>query len=219
MVAYELMNEPVAPDYEQWNVLIHRAINVIRKKEPDLVIIFGSNRWQKPFTFPFLKIPANDKNIILSFHTYHPYFVTHHKAFWSPAKFYEGPVHYPGQCIADSDWNKYIDTTNVPLMARLNEENARGFYNKDTLRSIIQPAIDKAKEYGLQLYCNEFGCLPNIPEEMRLKYYQDVTDNFRENNIVWASWDYKGNFGIVKWDSENKKTSAPNLNLIKILAE
>jgi endoglucanase len=219
MVAYELMNEPVAPDNEQWNVLIHRAIEVIREKEPNRVIIFGSNRWQKPFTFPYLKIPQNDKNIILSFHTYHPYFVTHHKAFWSPARFYEGPVNYPGQCIPDSAWAKYVDTTNVPLMSRLKEENARGFYNKDTLLKIIKPAIDKAKAYGLQLYCNEFGSLPTISEDMRLRYYQDVTDNFRENDIVWANWDYKGNFGIVKWDSENEKTSEPNLKLVKILTE
>ena len=219
MVAYELMNEPVAPDHEQWNVLIHRAIKVIRQKEPNRVIIFGSNRWQQPFSFPFLKVPEGDKNIILSVHTYHPYFVTHYKAFWSPARFYEGPVQYPGQCISDSAWDTYVDTTNVPLMVRLEEEKARKIYNKDTLQAIIQEAVDKATEVGLQLYCNEFGCLPNIPEEMRLRYYQDVTDNFRENNIVFANWDYKGNFSIVGWDSENSKTLEPNMALIDILTK
>ena len=219
MVAYELMNEPVAPDHELWNVLIHRAIKVIRQKEPNRVIIFGSNRWQKPFTFPFLRVPGGDKNIILSVHTYHPYFVTHYKAFWSPARFYEGPVQYPGQCIPDSAWDKYVDTTNVPLMARLEEEKARDVHNKEKLQAIIQEAIDKAKEVGLQLYCNEFGCLPNIPEEMRLRYFQDITDIFRENDIVYANWDYKGNFSIVDWDRENLKTLEPNMELIKILTK
>ena len=54
---------------------------------------------------------------------------------------------------------------------------------------------------------------------MRLRYYQDVTDNFRENNIVFANWDYKGNFSIVGWDSENSKTLEPNMALIDILTK
>jgi len=219
MVAYELMNEPVAPDHEQWNVLISRAIKIIREKEPDRVIIFGSNRWQKPFTFPYLKIPKGDKNIILSFHTYHPYFVTHYKAPWSAAKFYNGPVQYPGQCITEADYKKYVDTANKPLVSRLEEEKALEFYDKEKLQKIVQDAINKAKEAGLQLYCNEFGCLPNVSRETRLKYYQDITDVFRKNNIVYANWDYKGNFSIVEWDRDNLKNSKPDYELINILTK
>ncbi len=219
MVAYEIMNEPVAPDHEQWNELIVRAMKIIRKKEPNRVIIFGSNRWQKPFTFPYLKVPEGDKNIILSFHTYHPYFVTHYQAHWSPAQFYHGPINYPGQCIPDSAFEKYVDKTNERLMARLEEEKARDIYNKEKLQQIVQDAIDKAKEVGLQLYCNEFGCLPTIPRETRLKYYQDITDVFRENSIAYANWDYKGNFRIVEWDTKNLKNLEPDFELIKILTK
>jgi len=219
MVAYELMNEPVAPDHEQWNNLIERAVKIIRAREPDRVIIFGSNRWQKPFTFPYLKIPKGDKNIILSFHTYHPYFVTHYKAPWSAAKFYNGPVQYPGQCITDADYRKYVDTTNQPLVSRLEEEKARDYFDKAKLQKIVQDAVDKAKEAGLQLYCNEFGCLPNVSREMRLKYYRDISDVFRENDIAFANWDYKGNFSIVEWDRENLKNLKPDTELISILTK
>jgi endoglucanase len=217
IVAYEIMNEPVAPDHEQWNELIARAVKIIRKREPERVIIIGSNMWQQPYTFPFLKVPEGDNNIILSFHTYHPYFVTHYKAYWSPAKDYNGPVHYPGQCITDADFEKYVDKKNEALMSRLEEENALDIYNKEKLRSIIQDAIDKANELGLQLYCNEFGCLPSVPEVMRLKYYEDITDIFRENSIAYANWDYKGDFCIVEWDRENLRNLEPNAELIKIL--
>ena len=217
MVAYEIMNEPVAPDHEQWNKLIARAVKIIRKREPDRVIIIGSNMWQKPYTFPYLKVPEGDKNIILSVHTYHPYFVTHYKAYWSASKYYDGPVHYPGQCITDPDFEKYVDKTNEALMSRLEEENARDIYNKEKLRSILQDAIDKASELGLQLYCNEFGCLPSVTEETRLRYYQGVTDIFRENSIAYANWDYKGDFCIVEWDRKNLKNLEPNVKLIKVL--
>ena len=219
MVAYEIMNEPVAPDHEQWNKLIARAVKIIRQREPERIIIIGSNMWQQPYTFPYLKVPENDKNIILSVHTYHPYFVTHYKAYWSPSKNYHGPVQYPGQCITDSAFEKYVDKTDEALMARLDEEKARDVYNKEKLHSILQDAIDKSRELGLQLYCNEFGCLPSIPEETRLKYYQDITDIFKENCIAYANWDYKGDFRIVEWDRKNLKNQEPNIKLIKILTK
>ena len=112
-----------------------------------------------------------------------------------------------------------MDKTDEALMARLDEEKARDVYNKEKLHSILQDAIDKSRELGLQLYCNEFGCLPSIPEETRLKYYQDITDIFRENCIAYANWDYKGDFRIVEWDRKNLKNQEPNIKLIKILTK
>ena len=218
-VAYEMMNEPVAPEHEMWNSLIERAIKNIRKKEPNRVIMMGSNRWQKPFTFPFLKVPKNDKNIILTFHTYHPYFVTHYGANWSAIKDYKGPVQYPGQCMTQADYDKYVDTSLTALVSRIKEEKAFDVYNKDKFQEIIQPAIDKAKEYGLQLYCSEFGSLPFIDRKMRLAYYQDITDVFRQNNICWSNWDYKGNFSIVGFDREKQQTLESDSDLIKILTK
>ena len=75
------------------------AVKAIRELEPERVIVIGSNMWQGPWTFPQLKVPEGDKNIILSTHTYAPFFLTHHKAGWTPLKFYEGEVRYPGPSI------------------------------------------------------------------------------------------------------------------------
>jgi endoglucanase len=217
MVAYEPMNEPAAPEHDQWNRLIRKAIKEIRALEPERVIIMGSNRWQQPFTFPFLDVPDGDPNIILSVHTYHPYFITHYRAPWSVARFYTGPVNYPGVCITQEDFDKYIDTENEGLMARLEEENATGEYNKEYMMEIVRPAAEKAKEYNLQLYCSEFGCLPNVDREMRLRYYKDITDVFRAYGMAYAVWDYKGNFSIVGWDQKNLVTLEPDSTLIDII--
>ena len=102
-VAYELMNEPVADDPEDWNKLVEKATTIIRKKEPARKIVIGSNRWQSPDTFDKLRIPANDKNIILSFHMYEPFLLTHHEASWTRIKDYKGPVNYPGVIVKDED--------------------------------------------------------------------------------------------------------------------
>lgn len=219
MVAYEFMNEPVAPEHEMWNKLIDRAIKAIRKVEPNRVLMMGSNRWQKPFTFPFLKIPEGDKNIILTVHTYAPYFVTHYKAYWSAASKYNGPVTYPGITITKEDYNKYVDTTYLPLVSRIEEEKGLEYFDKNKLKEVLQPAIDRAKELGLQLYCSEFGCLPNVDRKTRLQYYQDITDVFRENNITWANWDYKGDFGIVYWDREKLVTGQADTAITNILVK
>jgi endoglucanase len=64
-VAYELMNEAVADDPEQWNQLVDRAVKAIRQLEKDRIIVIGSNMWQSAGTFDDLKVP-NDNNIILS---------------------------------------------------------------------------------------------------------------------------------------------------------
>jgi endoglucanase len=42
-VAYELMNEPVADDPEDWNKLVEKAVAIIRKTEPKRKIVIGSN--------------------------------------------------------------------------------------------------------------------------------------------------------------------------------
>ncbi len=64
MLAYELMNEPVADDPQKWNQLVALAINVIREHEPERVIVVGSNRWQSADTFDELLVPKNDSNIL-----------------------------------------------------------------------------------------------------------------------------------------------------------
>ena len=77
MVAYEILNEAVAPDHEDWNKLLNRAIFTLRKLEPERVLVVGPNMWQVAVYMKFLEIPEGDKNIILSFHTYAPMAFTH----------------------------------------------------------------------------------------------------------------------------------------------
>lgn len=68
-VAYEFMNEPVADEHEQWNLIIEKVHKALREREP---------------------------NIILSFHYYNPMLLTHHGAFWTPVGRYKGDITYPG---------------------------------------------------------------------------------------------------------------------------
>jgi endoglucanase len=215
-VAYELMNEPVAQDPEDWNRLIAKAVKAIRQLEPRRVLLIGSNRWQTPENFPFLKVPPNDPNIILSLHTYAPLFFTHHLADWVAFKDFKGPVHYPGRVVAEADFPKSMNnTTNADLKLQLAE--ARQVFNKQKLAELLLPAIQKAKALKLPLYCGEFGCLPHVERADRLKYYEDIVSVFEENNIAWCNWEYKGDFGILTFDFDRKVSLAPDTGLINVL--
>ena len=191
MVAYEMMNEAVSDNPEDWNKLINWAISEVRKLEPERTIVMGSVNWQQAGTFPFLKVPEGDKNIILSFHTYAPLPFTHWKAPWTGWADYDGPVQYPGEVVPVENLSEY-DQEAVAAM-----KDFFGRYNKKSFVNEFKPAIKKAKELGLPLYCGEFGCFPTTPMEMRQQWYQDIMEVFNENGIAWAHWNWKNDFPLV----------------------
>lgn len=208
MLAYELMNEAVAEDSEDWNQLIAKGIETVRIKEPLRTIVIGSNRWQMVYTFPELKIPENDTNIILSFHFYEPFIISHYQVWWNDLKDFKGALHYPGLTTDSSRFDSYSPATqNI-----LREHNE--VYNKEVMTEKISVAIDYAKEHHLQLYCGEFGCYPSTPMLLRQMVYRDWISIFNEHHIAWAHWNYKNDFPIV--DAE---TLAPLTPLTDILIQ
>ncbi len=206
MVAYELMNEAVAEDHDQWNRLAARAIEKIRVNEPNRNIVVGSNRWQSVDTFDELKVPENDTNIILSFHFYIPFNLTHYTASWTPLEEYTGPVQYPGQIIEEED----IGDLPPGTLEAIGWDN--GYWTIDSLAKEIEKPLTHARKLGLSLYCGEWGCLPAVPRENRLAWYEDVHTILERKNIPWATWDYQGGFGIV--DPKTKKVDKELVNIL-----
>ena len=216
-VAYEFMNEPVAPKHHYWNELVARGHKTIRELEPERTIIFGPNLWQIPKFFDVFEVPSGDKNIILSFHTYDPLPFTHYKAPWIPFGGYTGPVTYPGTTIPDETLPDFLEFTKDSLIGKIAAENR--VFTKESFTEIIQPALKFAKKMGLTLYCNEFGCLPTVNRKDRLAYYNDIITTLQNNNIAYASWDYKGDFGIRDWDKTNYTTGKTDEDLVSILTK
>lgn len=205
-VAYELLNEAVADDPDDWNRLLAKTIVAIRKKEPARKIIVGSNGWQNPDNFDQLVIPENDKNLILSFHFYSPHTFTHHQANWEATGIYEGPVKYPGRPIEPGHM-RGLDQSVIDELMQYDR-----VYTRDTLLQMIQKPIVYARKYELPLYCGEFGTLHSVPHEDRLQWYADVRYIFETNNIAWANWDFKGGFAIFDFE-----TGKPDKELIDVL--
>lgn len=185
MVAYEPMNEPVADDPEQWNQLLGRLIDSVRIREPARVLVVGSNRWQSAATFDTFRVPENDTNLILSYHFYEPFFLTHYKAGWTDLKDFEGKVNYPGQIVLDGKLPEH-----------------KKIYNLDTLEYMMRKPLAMAERLKLPLYCGEFGIYKEYFPESKLNWYSDMITIFRKHGVAYANWNYKSTeFGIV--DSNN----------------
>jgi endoglucanase len=204
-VAYELMNEPVADNPDAWNKLVAKAVAVIRAKEPRRVIVIGSNRWQSVDTFDRLQVPENDPNILLSFHFYEPFLLTHYQASWTGIGKYTGPVSYPGRTVAESDVAALPEELKRQMGARSVE------WNRQKIEEKFAKPLALAKQTGLPLYCGEWGCLHTVPRAARLAWYRDMVAVLSEKGISWATWDYKGGFGL------RKPTGEPDQELINIL--
>ena len=191
-VAYELMNEPVADDPEDWNQLVSRAVAVIRQQEPTRTIVIGSNRWQSTDTFDQLKVPANDPHILLSFHFYEPFLLTHYRASWTDIADYTGPVHYPGLIVQPEELKEVSAEVAQEIKPRIRK------YSKHVLESMMEKPLRIAQELNLPLYCGEWGAIAEAPEADRLRWYGDMVQLFDQHNIAYANWNYKsGNFGLV----------------------
>jgi len=184
-VAYELMNEPVAKNCEDWNSVLQKVAFAIRKKEPKRILVVGSNLWQQPMTFACLKPPAKDENIILSFHFYSPMILTHYKASWVNTGKYEGTVQYPGKLVSDEELGKLEFE-----FSKLVEERA-GYWTKQEIEKEVQKARRESEKMSYPLYCGEFGCLKTAPSADRLRWFEDATDVFRSLGIGYTVWCYK----------------------------
>jgi endoglucanase len=196
-VAYELMNEPVADDPADWNKVLARAFAAVREREPERTMVIGSNRWQSADTFDELVVPDDD-HIILSFHFYEPFLLTHDAAPWTAFKNYTGPVHYPGVILSQAEFDALTEDQQAIASDWVGRE-----FNRQILESMMEKPLRRAKELNLPLYCGEYGVYMAAPMPDRLRWYRDMLAIFDKNSISSANWNYKSDeFGLVGLDGQ-----------------
>lgn len=198
MLAYELLNEPQARKKEDWNNLVRNCYNAIRELEPERVIVIGTNPSQSYNGAKYLQVPENDKNILISFHYYDPFLLTHYRAPWTNQVDFTGPVHYPGVTMTQEEFDA-VDCD--PTVKDAVKGYVGQYYDRSVFRKNIKVVMDLAAKYGLQVYCGEYGCLPSPPQEDRLAWHSDIETVFDQFGIARSIWCYKDNkdgFGIIK---------------------
>jgi endoglucanase len=79
----ELFNEPdeaLTPDL--WNEWLVEALAIVRASNPDRTVVIGPGEDNIAAYLPDLRLPENDRNIIVTIHCYHPLNFTHQGAEW-----------------------------------------------------------------------------------------------------------------------------------------
>lgn len=197
MVAYEFMNEAVAPENQhyKWNDLISKVVKEIRPIAEGRKFFIGPNRWQGIDFLKDLKLPV-DKDIIVSVHFYEPMLLSHYHASWMQGMDIDVPVHYPGELVSKEDIKK------IPQ-----DKMKHISYNMKSYDiNYIKRRFDIAKQYsdslGLQLYVGEFGCMYNtLPSDVRARWYRDFVSVMNQYEIPYTVWDLYGSFRVFNRDN------------------
>ena len=69
-------------------------------------------------------------------------------------------------------------------------------FNRASLEKFYAPWIDAVKK-GVGVHCGECGCWSATPHEVFLAWFEDVISVLTENNIGYALWNFRGDFGIM----------------------
>lgn len=222
-IIYEILNEPIAPNYDSWNELCDETINTIRKNDSVHYIIIESNMWGRPICFEGLK-KFNDDKIIYSFHFYEPIVVTHQMAYWTPFvvyNIYKKYVQYPGYPSDIADAKEKLQKKDEKFADFLDGQNKD--WNIIELEKLLEPVFDFRAKYNVPIFCGEFGCIAMADPQTRKNWTSDIVSIFKKHKISWAYWNYKNmDFGIVDYtqtykDNPNYLKDRTDYNILEVL--
>jgi endoglucanase len=189
-VAFDLLNEPVAPDPELWNLALEAGLQGIREADRERTVFVPSNHYSDAGSVPALRVPP-DPRVVLTFHCYQPMLFTHYRVPWVRMGAHDGGVRYPGLPVGEAVYRD-LRAKNVC------QENDYRVFDKEALREILLPAVRKARELSLPLHCGEFGCSRHAPREDRERYLRDMISLFDEYGIAWTVFDLQSDlFGLL----------------------
>ncbi|MFW5912631.1 MAG: glycoside hydrolase family 5 protein [Candidatus Hadarchaeota archaeon] len=213
-LSFNLINEPIAPK-EKYKEFLERMISSIRKIDEDRTIyIDGLNLGKEPI------YGVDHDNIVQSFHMYEPMWVTHYGAEWTIGPYlyeagchiYNEPAKYPGtppkmkkylERIPKEDELSIAEPGNqvgatIRSVKKFFSKYAGTKADKDWLEDLIKPWLEFRKETGTPIHCGEFGVYSKrIDKESRLNWYSDLLKIFKEHEIGWSNWNFRGSFGII----------------------
>lgn len=208
---FEILNEPVADNDDDWNKLAEETIKIIRKTDTEKFIIIESNKWGHCDKFKKLKKFDDDK-IIYSFHFYDPIIVTHQLAEWTSFyihNIYRQKVKYPGKPEGIKEAKKRLEKKDKKFLIFFKNQDKN--WNKKELEKILIPVLKFRDKNKVNILCGEFGTNVKADPETRINWTRDIIELFKKNEISYTYWNYKNmDFGL--WDFTEKYKENPNYN-------
>ncbi|HOJ93426.1 MAG TPA: glycoside hydrolase family 5 protein [Dictyoglomaceae bacterium] len=165
---FEILNEPngnLTPDI--WNEFLAEALKVIRVTNPDRVVLVGTAEWGGISGISKLKIPKEEKNILVTVHYYNPFYFTHQGAEWA-----SGSEQWLG-----TKWHG-------------------SWAEKQQVISDFNIAEEWSKENRRPIHIGEFGAYSKADMESRVRWTSFVAREAERRGWPWTYWEFCSGFGV-----------------------
>lgn len=185
-VLFEILNEPanrLTP--AMWNDYLAQAMSTIRRSNPSRTVIVGPAFWNSIDHLSELRLPDEDRNLIVTVHYYQPMAFTHQGAAWTPA---------------------YRDKLGVEWKGT-DEEMAK-------IKRDFGKAQEWASKNGRPVLLGEFGAYDKADMPSRARYTAAVARTAESLGWSWAYWQFDSDFVVYrmaedKWVDEIHKALVP----------
>ncbi len=171
-VVFEIANEPNM-DPAVWNELLQKAYKIIRKSNPDRTLLIGSIYGNQIKRLADLKVPEEDRNIIIAIHYYSPMQFTHQGAPWS---------------------TKNKDLSGIKWSGTEEEKQA--------VRDDFDIASQWAEENNRPLTLGEFGAYDKGDIDSRVAWTDFVAREAESRNWSWSYWQFDSDFIVYDLDKD-----------------
>jgi endoglucanase len=174
---FELYNEPnTNHSAAEWNLNLAAALKEVRVRNPHRTVQVGGVEWNQVYTLKDLRLPKEDRNLIVHIHYYAPFHFTHKNAPWIKGS---------------SGWTDHASWEGTEAQ-------------KAAVRKDFAVARDWAKAEGRPVFLGEFGAARTNPDNAsRLRWTRFIRDAAEEHGFTWAYWEYQAYFGV--WDPKAKE--------------
>jgi endoglucanase len=173
-VYFELLNEPHGKlNEDKWNAAVPALLASVRKTNPDRPVILGPALWNAIRALDKLKLPKDDRNLIVTVHYYEPFEFTH-----QGAPFQKGADKWKGRKWTGSE-----------------AEQA-------AVRKNFQKAATWAKQHALPVFLGEFGTFHEADMASRARWTRFIVREAEKLGFSWAYWEFCSGFGAFDPEAE-----------------
>lgn len=173
-LSFNLVNEPSHISSEAYFKVAKMLIEAIRAEDPDRLIISDGLDYGRNVCQELIRL-----NVAQSTRGYEPFHLTHYKAGW----------------VSGSD--TWPTPTWPPAGQSGGEEEVKDL---TWLREVyLKPWID-LRNQNVGVMVGEWGAHSQTPHDVTLRWMEDCLREWKEAEIGWALWNFRGSFGVL--DSE-----------------